>query len=80
MAFRIGTEERIVADFVPVPAIAINRMLADGDQRAPDTDAVAQHLAGDAAGSHDFTPGEYVSIRDDDGELHTFRVVSVVDV
>jgi len=28
-------------------------------------------------GSHAFVPGEYVSIRDDDGDLHTFRVVSV---
>lgn len=39
---------------------------------------------GDEAGfklsSHLFRPGEYVSIRDDDGEMHTFRVVSVVDV
>jgi hypothetical protein len=28
-------------------------------------------------GAHAFSPGEYVSISDDDGELHTFRVVSV---
>ena len=28
-------------------------------------------------GVHAFLPGEYVSISDDDGELHTFRVVSV---
>jgi hypothetical protein len=28
-------------------------------------------------GEHAFTPGEYVSIRDHDGELQTFRVVSV---
>lgn len=27
--------------------------------------------------SHRFVLGEYVSIRDDEGELHTFRVVSV---
>jgi hypothetical protein len=27
--------------------------------------------------SHRFVPGEYVSIRDDEGEMHTFRVVSV---
>jgi len=37
---------------------------------------------GDEAGfklsSHRFALGEYVSIRDDDGALHTFRVVSVV--
>jgi hypothetical protein len=30
--------------------------------------------------SHAFIPGEYVSIRDDDGDLHTFRVVTVEDV
>lgn len=30
-------------------------------------------------GSHAFRPGEYVSIRDDDGELHTFQVVTVTD-
>ena len=28
-------------------------------------------------GVHAFAPGEYVSIRDDDEELHTFRVVTV---
>lgn len=39
---------------------------------------------GDEAGyrlsSHNFIPGEYVSIRDDEDELHTFRVISVVDI
>ena len=30
--------------------------------------------------SHRFVPGEYVSIRDDDGELHTFVVVTVDNV
>jgi hypothetical protein len=28
-------------------------------------------------GAHAFAPGEYVSIRDEAGELHTFRVLSV---
>jgi hypothetical protein len=28
-------------------------------------------------GMHVFIPGEYVSIRDEQGELHTFQVVSV---
>lgn len=28
-------------------------------------------------GVHAFKPGEYVSIRDEDGEMHTFRVASV---
>jgi hypothetical protein len=30
--------------------------------------------------SHKFVPGEYVSIRDDRGELHPFTVVTVEDV
>ena len=28
-------------------------------------------------GAHSFTPGEYVSIRDDEGELRTFKVMVV---
>lgn len=28
-------------------------------------------------GAHAFTPGEYVSIRDQDGELQTYKIVSV---
>lgn len=30
--------------------------------------------------NHVFVPGEYVSIRDDEGELHTFTVVTVDNV
>jgi hypothetical protein len=33
--------------------------------------------AGYRFGAHAFQPGEYVSIRDEDGEMHTFQVVSV---
>jgi hypothetical protein len=33
--------------------------------------------AGYRFGSHALTPGEYVSIRDEDGETHTFQVTSV---
>jgi hypothetical protein len=33
--------------------------------------------AGYRFGAHAFTPGEYVSIRDEDGELRTYRVASV---
>ncbi|MDQ0317642.1 hypothetical protein [Amorphus orientalis] len=29
---------------------------------------------------HPFVPGEYVSIRDDDGDMHTFTVVTVEDL
>jgi len=39
---------------------------------------------GDEAGfklsTHRFVPGEYVSIRDEDGEMNTFRVVTITDV
>ncbi len=30
--------------------------------------------------THRFVPGEYVSIRDEDGDMHTFRVVTITDV
>jgi hypothetical protein len=33
--------------------------------------------AGYRFGAHAFVPGEYVSIRDEDGDLHTFQVVTV---
>ena len=33
--------------------------------------------AGYRFGSHALTPGEYVSIHDEDGEMHTFQVASV---
>jgi len=33
--------------------------------------------AGYRFAAHAFVPGEYVSIRDEEGELHTFQVVSV---
>lgn len=33
--------------------------------------------AGYRFGGHAFTPGEYVSITEDDGDVHTFKVVSV---
>ena len=33
--------------------------------------------AGYRLGDHAFVPGEYVSIRDEDGDLHTFQVVTV---
>lgn len=35
--------------------------------------------AGYRFASHPFQPGEYVSIRDEDGELHPFQVVTVQD-
>jgi len=48
------------------------RWVFDYDQTAEDDDE-----AGYRFGTHAFTPGEYVSIRDEDGETHTFRITSV---
>ena len=48
------------------------RWVFDYDQTAEDDDESGYRFA-----SHAFKPGEYVSIRDDDGEMHTFLVVSV---
>jgi hypothetical protein len=44
-----------------------------------DFDDAAEHNdeSGYRFGAHTFAPGEYVSIRDEAGELHTFRVRSV---
>jgi hypothetical protein len=48
------------------------RWVFDYDETAEDDDE-----AGYRFGTHAFRPGEYVSIRDEDGEMHTFQVVSV---
>ncbi|CUA94425.1 hypothetical protein [Pannonibacter indicus] len=45
-----------------------------------DIDGDDDDEAGYRFGSHAFQPGEYVSIRDEDGELHTFQVVTVLPV
>ena len=42
-----------------------------------DDSAEEDDEAGYRFGAHAFRPGEYVSIRDEDGDMHTFRVVSV---
>jgi hypothetical protein len=49
-----------------------SRWVFDYDETAEEDDE-----AGYRFGSHAFVPGEYVSIRDEDGEMHTFQVVSV---
>ncbi len=51
------------------------RWVFDYDATAEDDDE-----AGYRFGTHAFRPGEYVSIRDDTGEMHTFRVTSVTPV
>lgn len=48
------------------------RWVFDYDESRSDDDE-----AGYRFGAHVFKPGEYVSVTEDDGEVHTFRVVSV---
>jgi hypothetical protein len=48
------------------------RWIFDYDQSAEEDDEAGYRFA-----AHAFKPGEYVSIRDEDGEMHTFRVASV---
>lgn len=48
------------------------RWMFDYDDPVAEGDEAGYHFA-----AHAFHPGEYVSIRDEDGELHTFQVVSV---
>jgi hypothetical protein len=48
------------------------RWVFDYDETTTDDDE-----SGYRFGAHVFSPGEYVSIKDDDGAVHTFRVVSV---
>ncbi len=48
------------------------RWIFDYDQQVSDDDE-----SGYRFGAHAFRPGEYVSIRDDEGEMHTFQVASV---
>jgi hypothetical protein len=48
------------------------RWIFDYDPDSDDDDEAGYRFA-----SHAFIPGEYVSIRDEDGELHTFQVAAV---
>jgi hypothetical protein len=48
------------------------RWVFDYDPAASDDDE-----SGYRFGGHAFSPGEYVSIRDEDGDTHTFQVASV---
>ena len=49
-----------------------SRWVFDYDKTAETDDESGYRFA-----AHAFTPGEYVSIRDEDGDMHTFLVVSV---
>jgi hypothetical protein len=67
-----GTEEQ-VGRLVHKPGGAEHaRWVFDYDERRADDDE-----AGYSFGEHAFVPGEYVSITEDDGDVHTFRVISV---
>jgi hypothetical protein len=48
------------------------RWIFDYDESGDEDDEAGYRFA-----DHVFRPGEYVSIRDEDGELHTFQVASV---
>jgi len=48
------------------------RWIFDYDESSEEDDEAGYRFA-----SHAFVPGEYVSIRDEDGQMHTFRVISV---
>lgn len=49
-----------------------SRWVFDYDDTAEEDDEAGYRFA-----AHPFVPGEYVSIRDEDGEMHTFQVVTV---
>ena len=49
-----------------------SRWVFDYDETAEEDDEAGYRFA-----AHPFVPGEYVSIRDEDGDMHTFQVVSV---
>jgi hypothetical protein len=49
-----------------------SRWVFDYDEAADEDDEAGYRFA-----AHAFQPGEYVSIRDEDGDMHTFQVVSV---
>ena len=49
-----------------------SRWVFDYDDSAEEDDEAGYRFA-----AHAFRPGEYVSIRDEDGDMHTFQVVSV---
>ena len=56
-----------------------DQVTPDGDIIKAGTVATVDDEAGYRLGDRAFAPGEYVSIRDDDGELHTFTVVTVTE-
>lgn len=70
---RFWGDEEEVGRLVHKPGGAEHaRWVFDYDETAEDDDE-----AGYRFGAHVFRPGEYVSVRDEGGEMHTFQVASV---
>jgi hypothetical protein len=69
-----GADEQI-GRLVHKPGGADARWVFDYDPSRTEDDE-----SGYRFGVHAFLPGEYVSIRDEHGELHTFRIASVEQV
>jgi len=68
-----GTDPEQTGRLVHKPGGAEHaRWVFDYDESRLDDDE-----AGYRFGAHAFVPGEYVSITEDDGDVHTFRVISV---
>jgi hypothetical protein len=68
-----ASEQEEIGKLVHKPGGAEHaRWVFDYDESADEDDE-----AGYRFGAHAFRIGEYVSIRDEDGEMHTFQVVSV---
>jgi hypothetical protein len=68
-----GGEDDEIGHLVHKPGGAEHgRWLFDYDEATEEDDE-----AGYRFGDHIFRPGEYVSIRDEEGAMHTFQVVSV---
>jgi len=68
-----GTEPEEIGKLVHKPGGKDHaRWVFDYDDATQEDDE-----AGYRFGAHAFVPGEYVSIRDEDGDMHTFQVVSV---
>jgi len=67
-----GNEEDQVGRLVHKGGKEHSRWVFDYDESAEEDDEAGYRFA-----AHPFVPGEYVSIRDEDGEMHTFQIVSV---
>lgn len=69
---RFWDDDEQIGRLVHKPGGAHARWIFDYDERTEADDEAGYRFA-----DHAFVPGEYVSIRDEDGDMHTFQVVSV---